>query len=64
MITKFKELGKILSKEELKQIKGGNSVPPPQCTQASDCGLLACPNGNETYGYICLNLRCTWAVCA
>jgi hypothetical protein len=63
MITKYKKMGKLLSNEELKSIKGGNVLPPP-CSQDSDCGELACPNGNETFGFICLNHACKWAVCA
>ena len=57
MITKFKELGKILSKEELKQIKGGTSTQ-------TFCDLQnPCPPCTEFEGLECILNVCRFVVC-
>jgi len=55
---------KQLTKEEMKQVKGGTSEELRPCfNPAEDCGPFVCV-GNIPEGYICVNYVCKWAVCA
>ena len=52
-MKKLQNLGKILSKEELKKIKGGDGGDPGLCTQGS-CGSNGEDQGCSALGHGCI----------
>ncbi|MGN6165735.1 MAG: hypothetical protein ACTHOF_14470 [Flavisolibacter sp.] len=66
-MKKFELLGRSLSKEQMKNVFGGVSEPPKECTTNDDCGTKdfycgtekvtsngKCYQGTCRYGYVCV----------
>ena len=63
MIMKYKDLGKKLSKEEMKNLKGGGPGPGGSpCNVPADCGMNNCDNpmSGTNRHWDCRNHVCTF----
>lgn len=64
MLKKYKQSGKPLSANQMKEIKGGaasNEAMPVYCRYDWDC-WPAC-NGNNPIGYYCIDMNCQAQSC-
>ncbi len=65
MFKKYKDLGKKLTRDEMREVKGGIVTPPPFCNHPSECGSgnnWDCVPGYVSYA--CVNGRCRVVNCS